>query len=91
MWTKLFLEHQEYRVDKSIVFQYNKTSMLLEINNLKSAGKRSRAIYLRYFWMTDQIKKGSVVEQMTIIGMAVESEGSISGHQEAMVIFILLF
>ena len=31
------------------------------------------------------------VEQMTIIGMTVESEGSVSGHQEAMVIYILLF
>jgi len=60
MWTKLFLEHQGYRVDKNIVFQDNKTSMLLEINGLKSAGKRSRAINLRYFWMTDQIKKGNV-------------------------------
>jgi len=60
MWTKLFLEHQGYRLDKNIVFQDNKTSMLLEVNGLKSAGKRSRAINLRYFWMTDQIKKGSV-------------------------------
>jgi len=46
-------------VDKNIVFQDNKTSMLLEINGLKSAGTRSRAINLRYFWMTDQIKKGN--------------------------------
>ena len=30
MWTKLFLEHQGYRVDKNIVFQDNKTSMLLD-------------------------------------------------------------
>jgi len=60
MWTKLFLEYQGYRVDKNIVFQDNKTSMLLEINGLKSAGKRSRAINLCYFWMADQIKKGNV-------------------------------
>ena len=60
MWTKLFLEHQGYSVEKNIVFQDNRTSMLLEINGLKSAGKRSRAINLRYFWMTDQIKKGNV-------------------------------
>ena len=57
MWTKLLLEHQGYRVDKNIVYQDNRTSMLLEINGLKSAGKRSRAINLRYFWMTDQMKK----------------------------------
>ena len=34
--------------------------MLLEENGRKSAGKRSRAINIRYFWMTDQIKKGNV-------------------------------
>ena len=28
---------------------------------------------------------------MTIIGMTVESEGSVSGHQEAMVIFFYYF
>ena len=31
------------------------------------------------------------VEQMTIIGMTVESEGSVSGHQEAMVILFYCF
>ena len=31
------------------------------------------------------------VEQMTLIGMTVESEGSVSGHQEAMVILFYCF
>ena len=43
-----------------MLYQDNKNSMLLEMNGMKSAGKRSRAINLRYFWMTDQIKKGNV-------------------------------
>ena len=60
MWTKLFLEHQGYDVERNVVYQDNNTSMLLEMNGMKSAGKRSRAINLRYFWMTDQIKKGNV-------------------------------
>ena len=60
MWTKLFLEHQGYDVERNVVYQDNKTTMLLEMNGMKSAGKRSRAINLRYFWMTDQIKKGNV-------------------------------
>ena len=34
---------------------------------------------------------GNIVKQMTIIGMTVESEGPVSGYQEAMVIFRLLF
>jgi len=60
MWTKLFLEHQGYDVERNVVYQDNKTTMLLEMNGMKSTGKRSRAINFRYFWMMDQIKKGNV-------------------------------
>ena len=63
LWTMLFLEEQGYKVEKNIVYQDNKSAMLLEENGRKSAGKRSRAINIRYFWMTDQIKKGNVQVQ----------------------------
>ena len=60
LWTMLFIEEQGYKVEKNIVYQDNKSAMLLEENGRRSAGKRSRAINIRYFWMTDQIKKGNV-------------------------------
>ena len=59
-WTKLFMEAQGYGVKKNILFQDNKSSILLETNGRKSVGKRSRAMNIRYFFITDQVKKGNV-------------------------------
>ena len=60
LWTKLFLEDQGYEIEKNILYQDNKSAILLETNGRKSAGKRSRALNIRYFFMTDQIEKGNV-------------------------------
>ncbi|CAJ1935519.1 unnamed protein product [Cylindrotheca closterium] len=60
LWTKLFVEAQGYPVEKNILYQDNKSSILLEKNGRDSAGKRSRALNIRYFFMTDQVKKGNV-------------------------------
>jgi len=60
LWTKLFMEAQGYPIEKNIVYQDNKSSILLETNGRDSAGKRSRAINIRYFFMTDQVKQGNV-------------------------------
>jgi hypothetical protein len=40
LWTKLFLEAQGYDVDKNIVYQDNKSAILLETNDKKSSGKQ---------------------------------------------------
>jgi len=44
LWTKLFLEEQGYHINKNILYQDNKSAILLEENGRKSAGKRSRAL-----------------------------------------------
>jgi len=44
LWTKFFIEEQGYDVEKNILFQDNKSSILLGTNGRKSAGKRSRHI-----------------------------------------------
>ena len=59
-WTRLFIEAQGYEIDKNILFQDNKSSILLEENGRKSAGKRSRAMNIRYFFITDQVEKGNI-------------------------------
>ena len=41
------------------MFQDNKSEILLETNGKRSAGKRSRALNVRYFFWTDQVKKGN--------------------------------
>jgi hypothetical protein len=60
LWMKMFMEAQGYPISKNILHQDNKSTILLEINGRKSAGKRSRALNVRYFFLTDQIKKGNV-------------------------------
>ena len=59
LWTKLFLGEQGYEIKKNIIFQDNKLTILLETNGRKSAGKRSRALNIRYFFITDQVEKGN--------------------------------
>ena len=42
LWTKLFVEQQGYPTQKNVLFQDNRSAMLLEENGRKSAGKCSR-------------------------------------------------
>ena len=51
------MEAQGYNVDKNILFQDNKSTILLENNGKMSSSKRTRAIDIHYFFLTDQIKK----------------------------------
>ena len=60
LWTGLFMEQQGYPLRKNILFQDNKSAILLENNGKRSAGKRSRALNFRYFFLTDQVKKGNL-------------------------------
>jgi hypothetical protein len=61
LWTKLFMEQQGYPITENIVYQDNKSSILLEKNGRSSAGKRSRALNIRFFFVTDQVEQGNVV------------------------------
>jgi hypothetical protein len=60
LWTKLFLEWQGYHVEKNIMYQDNKSAILLEVNGKRSSGKRTRALNIRYFFLTDQVEKKNV-------------------------------
>jgi hypothetical protein len=60
MWTHNFLEAQGYQIKRSIVYQDNQSAMLLEKNGRSSAGKRSRHMNIKYFYITDQIKPGKL-------------------------------
>jgi hypothetical protein len=61
LWTKLFMEAQGFDVSKNILFQDNKSTILLENNGKRSSSKRTRAFNIRYFFITDQVEKGNVV------------------------------
>ena len=58
LWTKLFLEAQGYDVRANIVYQDNKSAILLEKNGKRSSSKRTRALNI-----TDQVEQGNVQVQ----------------------------
>ena len=60
LWTKYFLEAQGYPVKDCILYQDNRSAMLLETNGRKSAGKRSRHLNIRFFFVADQQGKGHI-------------------------------
>jgi hypothetical protein len=57
LWTQLFLQEQGITIDQNIIYQDNKSAILLETNGRKSAGKRSRAFNIRYFLELIKLKK----------------------------------
>ena len=57
LWTKHFIEAQGYMIEENILHQDNKSTILLQENGRKSAGKQSRALNVRYFFLMDQVEK----------------------------------
>lgn len=49
MWTNYFLQSQGYITNGTIIYQDNKSSLLLEANGHFSRSKRSKHISVRYF------------------------------------------
>ena len=54
------MKAQGYQVDENILYQDNKSSILLEKNGKASSSKRTRHISIRYFFVTDRIAKGEL-------------------------------
>jgi hypothetical protein len=60
LWTQYFLEAQGYTCDESIVYQDNKSAILLENNGTASSSKRTRHINIRYYFVTNRIADGEL-------------------------------
>ena len=58
LWTRLFLEEQGVGVVDNIIHQDNQSSILLEKNGKESSGKQTRHMEIRYFFVTDAVKRG---------------------------------
>ena len=56
IWTNYFLQEQGFYVKSTILYQDNKSAMLLEKNGKTSSSKRTCHINIRYFFITDRIK-----------------------------------
>jgi hypothetical protein len=59
LWTSRFLESLGYPTN-TVLYQDNKSAILLEKNGRKSAGKRSRHMNIRYFFITDLKERGLI-------------------------------
>jgi hypothetical protein len=60
LWTLYFLEAQGYKIDDNLLYQDNKSSILLETNGRGSSGKQTRHINVRYFFIADRVKSGEI-------------------------------
>ena len=60
LWTKLFLEWQDFKVKVNIIYQDNTSSMRLEENGKASSGKRTRHFDIKYFYVTDLVGRKEV-------------------------------
>ena len=59
LWVRLFLEAQGIDVVDNIIYQDNKSTMLLEKNGRQSSGKKTRHFEIRYYFIHDHIKRGT--------------------------------
>ena len=55
--SKLFMEAQGYRIVANILYQDNKSTILILNNGKKSAGKRLRALNICFFFANDKMEK----------------------------------
>ncbi len=53
LWVRLFLKAQRFAVSNNILFQDNKSVMLLETNGRASSSKRTRHIEIWYYYVAD--------------------------------------
>ena len=65
MWCKYFMEAQGYTIENNILYQDNKSAILLAKNGRMSAGGNSKHIKNRFFLITDKVAQGDLkVEHM---------------------------
>ena len=60
LWARLFLEAQGIEIQENILYQDNKSAIILAENGKASSGKRTRALNIRYFFIHDQVNKGNL-------------------------------
>jgi hypothetical protein len=62
-WTRYFMKAQGYGVKDNVLFQDNKSSILLEKNGKASSSKRTKHINIHYFFITDRVNK----EELSVV------------------------
>ena len=60
LWCRLFIMGQGFDVHDNIVFQDNQSTMLLSTNGRHSSGKKTRHIEIRYYFITDHVRRKNI-------------------------------
>ena len=60
LWVRMFIIEQGYTVSDNIVYQDNQSTILLGNNGRRSSGKRTRHIEIRYYFVTDNVKRKNI-------------------------------
>ena len=60
LWVSYFLHEQGYQSNIPVMYQDNKSAILLEQNGTKSSSKWTKHINIRYFFITDRINNGEL-------------------------------
>jgi hypothetical protein len=60
-WTHYFMKAQGHTVKDNILFQYNKSYILLEKNGKASGSKHTNHINIRYLFIIDIVSKEEVL------------------------------
>ena len=63
MWCKYFMEAQGYSIETNLLYQDNKSTILLAKNGRISVGKNSKHTKNRFFLVTDKIVQGDLEVQ----------------------------
>ena len=60
VWSRNFLRDQGYQVNESIIYQDNQSTIRICNNGRASSSRRTRHIYILYFFITDCINSKEV-------------------------------
>ena len=60
LWARYFIEAQGYSVEQNIMYQDNKSTILLANNGRWSSSRRTKHIKSRYFFIKDKVQSGEV-------------------------------
>ena len=60
MWSTYLMEANGYAIENNILYQDNKSTILLERNGRTRAGKNSKHIKSRFFLNTDKVTMGDI-------------------------------
>jgi hypothetical protein len=60
IWFRHFIIAQEVKIYRNILFQDNRSAILLHRNGTNSSSRNTRHINIRYFFLKDRIKSGEI-------------------------------